>query len=216
MKPLFALFIVVCLLPLCLPAQPLIYASQVGYDAAYPKIAVIAVSIPLPANQVFTVADAESNKIVFTGQPGAAQTLDEWTPGKIYYRADFSDLKLPGKYILSVSVDGKAYSSNPFQIDENELAKLTLSSIIHYYHKQRANTPAELEADEHMHLIGAGDKTVDVHGGWCDASGDVSKYFSHLAYANFMSPQQTPLVVWSMESASEGIPQLLEQCQRLP
>jgi hypothetical protein len=211
MKPLFALFIVVCLLPLCLPAQPLIYASQVGYDAAYPKIAVIAVSIPLPANQVFTVADAESNKIVFTGQPGAAQTLDEWTPGKIYYRADFSDLKLPGKYILSVSVDGKAYSSNPFQIDENELAKLTLSSIIHYYHKQRANTPAELEADEHMHLIGAGDKTVDVHGGWCDASGDVSKYFSHLAYANFMSPQQTPLVVWSMESASEGIPQLLEQ-----
>ena len=89
------------------------------------------------------------------------------------------------------------------------LAKLTISSIIHYYNKQRANTPAELAADEHMHLAGGGDKTVDMRGGWCDASGDVSKYFSHLAYANFMSPQQTPLVVWSMVSTSEAIPGLL-------
>jgi hypothetical protein len=48
-----------------------------------------------------------------------------------------------------------------------------------------------------------------MRGGWCDASGDVSKYFSHLAYANYVSPQQTPLVTWSMVSASEAIPQLL-------
>ncbi|MDG4870915.1 hypothetical protein P8631_23215, partial [Guyparkeria sp. 1SP6A2] len=40
--------------------------------------------------------------------------------------------------------------------------------------------------------------TADVHGGWYDASGDVSKYFSHLSYANYLNPQQTPMVVWNM------------------
>ena len=123
-------------------------------------------------------------------------------PGK------FLHLQKTGRYQLSVTIAGKAYLSYPFQIEEDALAKLTISSIIHYYHKQRANTPQELAADAHMQLTGS-DKTVDVRGGWCDASGDVSKYFSHLAYANFMSPQQTPLVVWSMESASEAIPALL-------
>ena len=36
-------------------------------------------------------------------------------------------------------------------------------------------------------------KRADLHGGWYDASGDVSKYLSHLSYANYMNPQQTPL-----------------------
>ncbi len=49
-----------------------------------------------------------------------------------------------------------------------------------------------------------GDGAVrDVHGGWFDASGDTSKYLSHLSYANFMNPQQTPLVVWVLARAWE-------------
>jgi MYXO-CTERM domain-containing protein len=48
-----------------------------------------------------------------------------------------------------------------------------------------------------------------MRGGWCDASGDVSKYFSHLAYANFMNPQQTPMVTWELTAAAERIPDLL-------
>ncbi len=42
------------------------------------------------------------------------------------------------------------------------------------------------------------DQHKDVHGGWFDASGDMSKYLSHLSYANYLNPQQTPLVVWSL------------------
>ncbi len=64
-------------------------------------------------------------------------------------------------------------------------------------------------ADEHLLLYGSTNR-VDLRGGWCDASGDVSKYFSHLAYANFMSPQQTPLVVWSMVNVVDTAPALLE------
>jgi len=211
MKPFIAQLTFFLLSFSWLAAQPVIYANQVGYDTGYPKIAVIGTDDQLPANSIFRILSAKDNETVFTSTLGGAQSIGEWTPGKVYYRADFSAFDQPGRYILNVEVDGKVYNSNPFKIEKDALARLTISSIIHYYNKQRANTPEELAADAHMHLIGGGDKTVDVHGGWCDASGDVSKYFSHLAYANFMSPQQTPLVVWSMESASESIPKLLEK-----
>ncbi len=210
MKNLSALFFAFFVFSSIGFAQPVIYANQVGFDARWAKIAVIGVDQPLSINTTFSVLRTDNNQVEFTGGLGPAHTLDEWTPGKIYYRANFSELTKEGKYVISINIDGKTYNSNPFQIEENALAKLTISSIIHYYNKQRANTPGELAADAHMRLFGS-DKTVDVRGGWCDASGDVSKYFSHLAYANLMSPQQTPLVVWSMVSASEAIPALLKK-----
>jgi hypothetical protein len=61
-----------------------------------------------------------------------------------------------------------------------------------------------------MKLYGS-EQEVDMRGGWCDASGDVSKYFSHLAYANFMSPQQIPLVTWSLINTRERIPGMLRR-----
>ncbi|MGN6395311.1 MAG: glycoside hydrolase family 9 protein [Mucilaginibacter sp.] len=205
------LFVAVCILSLTSFAQTIIYANQVGFDSRGPKIAVISADKPLIRKTVFNLVNTTTNKSEFTGVLSGPATINDWMPGKSYYQADFSAFKRAGKYVIKVTIDGKTASSFPFIIEEDALAKLTLSSIIHYYNKQRANTPQEIEADTHMKLQGGGDKTVDIHGGWCDASGDVSKYFSHLAYANFMSPQQTPLVVWSMESASEGIPQLLNK-----
>lgn len=190
-------------------AQTTIYANQVGFDSRGPKIAVVSLDKPLTSKTVFNLVNTATNKPEFSGVLSGPATIDDWTPGKSYYQADFSAFKKTGKYSIRITVGGTTTTSFPFMIEEDALAKLTLSSIIHYYNKQRANTPQEIEADTHMKLQGGGDKTVDMHGGWCDASGDVSKYFSHLAYANFMSPQQTPLVVWSMENTSEGIPGLL-------
>ncbi|MDP9077997.1 MAG: glycoside hydrolase family 9 protein [Bacteroidota bacterium] len=192
-------------------AQVTIYANQIGFDIKGPKIAVVGADSKLTQKTIFNIINTVTHQEEFTGVLSGPQQIDEWTPGKSYYQADFSALKKRGKYCVRVIVGGKTYTSFPFIIEENALARLTISSIVHYYNKQRANTPQEIAADSHMRLQGGGDKTVDMHGGWCDASGDVSKYFSHLAYANFMSPQQTPLVVWSMVSASEAIPGLLKK-----
>jgi len=189
-------------------SQPVIYANQVGFDTDAPKIAIIGTDQKLSENPIFDIIETSTNKTLFSAKAADPQSIDEWRPGIFYYRADFSSFIKPGSYKISTNIAGKQYFSSPFVIEENALAKHTIGAIIHYYNKQRANTPAELAADSHMRMIGS-DKTVDIHGGWCDASGDVSKYFSHLAYANFMSPQQTPLVVWSMASASEAIPGLL-------
>jgi hypothetical protein len=210
MKYPAAVFTVLLFLTFTGFTQPTIYANQIGYDAKGPKIAVIGVDHPLSHKTIFSLINTTTNQIEFTGVLSGPASIDEWTPGRSYYHADFSLFKKSGKYVISSIIDDKTYTSYPFVVEEDALARLTISSIIHYYHKQRANTPQELAADSHMHLIGS-DRTVDVHGGWCDASGDVSKYFSHLAYANFMSPQQTPLVVWSMVNTSEAIPALLNK-----
>ena len=95
----------------------------------------------------------------------------------------------PEIFKLQVTIDGTKCESYEFKVEEQALGKIAIPAIVNFFNKQRANSPEELEADKAILLYGS-DKTVDLHGGWCDASGDISKYFSHLAYTNFMSPQQ--------------------------
>lgn len=72
----------------------------------------------------------------------------------------------------------------------------TFSDVLHYFKSQRCSGQFD-QQDKQVPLLGTS-TTADVHGGWYDASGDVSKYLSHLSYANYLNPQQTPLVVWNM------------------
>ena len=77
----------------------------------------------------------------------------------------------------------------------------TFSDVLHYFKSQRCSGIYD-HADSQARLLNS-DTRVDVHGGWYDASGDVSKYLSHLSYANFLNPQQTPMIVWNMLKAYE-------------
>lgn len=192
------------------PDSPVIYINQVGFDTRAPKIAILQLNTHLKEKIPFVLINILSGDTVYTGLTGHAQQITEWAPGKGFYRADFSSFDQPGKYRLAVHIKGRLYTSDEFQIGDKELIHQMVSAIIHYYNRQRANTPDELAADQQLRLFGS-DQTVDLRGGWCDASGDVSKYFSHLAYANFFSPQQIPLVTWSMVSADEQIQGLLHK-----
>lgn len=186
-----------------------IHANQVTYDQSTPKFAVIETSKPLLPSAHFQIKDAETGDTAFDGTLPATEQCTDWFPGKYFYRADFSSFQSSGNYRLQVDADGKTYTSFNFTIAKNSLATQTIPAIIGFYHHQRASTPEELQADQHLILFGS-TNTVDLRGGWCDASGDISKYFSHLAYANFMSPQQTPLVVWSMVNTVDTAPALLD------
>jgi len=185
-----------CLSGLYLSAQK-IHLNQAIFPPDGSKIAVVEGRTD---DHVFDVVDAAGHS-VFRGQLGRRETIPDWS-AEGFYQADFSVLHRPGTYRLMVDAGDTLISSVPFTIGNADWARLLISSIIHYYNQQRANTPMELEADRHLLLYGS-DKRVDLHGGWCDASGDVSKYFSHLAYANFMSPQQIPLVTWSLVNTGE-------------
>ena len=187
-------------------AAPRIYLNQAIFPPIAPKLAVIGSDVPLD-NTSFALLDA-GGQTVFTGLLGKPQTVDDWTPGRQYYQADFSAFMQPGHYRLRIDPD--TTTSEKFEIGGPDWARSLVGSIIHYYHEQRANTPEELAADRQLQLFGS-QRRVDLHGGWCDASGDVSKYFSHLAYANFMSPQQIPLVTWSLINTGEKLREKLQQ-----
>ncbi|HVY73514.1 MAG TPA: glycoside hydrolase family 9 protein [Puia sp.] len=189
--------------------SPAFYINQAGFDVQGPKRAIIGTPVAWPGTTEFRLIDSASGRTVFQGSLDKAEQIPSWAPGKWFYSADFEKFRQIGIFRLSLTVNHHPWLSPAFRIGSVDLLRRMVSAIIHYYNKQRANTPAEWAADEHLKLFGS-DKTVDLRGGWCDASGDVSKYFSHLAYANFMSPQQTPLVTWSLVNAREGLSGLLE------
>ena len=191
--------------PRSAPASTEISVNQAIFPPNSPKMAVVG-SDTLLAGTGFTLIDG-GGKAVFTGRLRDPQAIDDWSAGRHFYQADFSAFTQPGQYRLRVE---PGTSSEKFDIGDADWARPMIASIIHYYHEQRANTPQELKADSQLRLYGS-DRRVDLHGGWCDASGDVSKYFSHLAYANFMSPQQIPLVTWSLVNAGEKLRQPLER-----
>lgn len=187
-----------------------VLANQVAYNLIGPKAAIVRSKKALPANLEFKLLDALTFKPVFTGKLAKAEQVTDWNTDIWYNRADFSAFNKPGFYKVQVLVNGKEYDSYDFKIEDKALGKIGIPAIVNFFFHQRANSPEEQEADKHIKLFGS-EQTVDLRGGWCDASGDISKYFSHLAYTNYMLPQQIPMVDWSMINTVERVPQLLEQ-----
>ncbi|PWG78326.1 glycoside hydrolase family 9 protein [Pararcticibacter amylolyticus] len=187
-----------------------ILSNQVVYNSSGPKLAVLKSSTPLPEGLEIQLKEAKHSQTVFTTRSGKAEEVSGWEKGIWYSRGDFSGFSGEGEFQLEIQYRGSVSRSHVFRIERNGLACVALPAIVSFFHHQRADSKEELEADKKVLLFGS-TRTVDLRGGWCDASGDVSKYFSHLAYTNFMLPQQIPMVTWAMVNTAERIPSLLEQ-----
>ena len=185
-------------------AETKFFYNQVGYDVDQP-ISVIVQSENLADGAEFSVMSGGT--AVKTGKLSTGSNPDNWLNSGKFYVADLTGLKA-GKYTLQVSENGQSQNSGEFTVEENALAKNTLATVLNYFYEDRADDPTVEGWDKSMSVYKS-DKKVDVHGGWYDASGDVSKYLSHLSYANYLNPQQIPLTVWSLAFASERIPNLL-------
>ena len=204
-KPFSSIFPVVVLLGAsAASAETKFFYNQVGYDADQP-ISVIVKSDNLSDGAEFSLMSGGS--AVQTGYLSAGSNPDNWLNNGKFYVAELKNVKA-GKYTLQVSENGQPQKSGEFTVAENALAKNTLATVLDYFYNDRANNPTVEGWDKSMGVYQS-DKKVDVHGGWYDASGDVSKYFSHLSYANYLNPQQIPLTVWALAFTSERIPKLL-------
>ncbi|KKA44147.1 glycoside hydrolase family 9 protein [Salinivibrio sp. KP-1] len=133
--------------------------------------------------------------------------LSNWQTGTAY-TLDFSAFAHRGRYQLALLTETPVYS-HPFEIIDDCLFHTTFSDLLHYFKSQRCSGIYE-HADQHAKVFGS-DERVDVSGGWYDASGDVSKYLSHLSYANYFNPQQIPLLAWGLadltsQFSSETLP----------
>ncbi|PCH52843.1 MAG: chitobiase [Flavobacteriaceae bacterium] len=142
-----------------------------------------------------------NNEVVFKGKFDDGGQIDNWHTGKAY-SGDFSSLNSEGQFYLKTEVNGSILKSRVFNIDNKNLAQKSLSLLIEGFETQHISGDFQ-EKDAKMTFFGDRKDTVDVSGGWYDASGDRGKYFSHLCYSNYFNPQQTPLVVWNMLVASD-------------
>ncbi|ELA9324655.1 glycoside hydrolase family 9 protein [Vibrio parahaemolyticus] len=169
----------------------LLLTNHIGYERLGPKKAIIQTEQPHLSSYTAQLICATSEQTVATFAVEEQGKVANWHQG-YFYLIDFSSFTDSGDYFLQVE-DSR---SSSFTVGEHILLDQTLSDVIHYFKSQRCGGVFD-QQDRQVPVLNA-NQTVDVHGGWYDASGDVSKYLSHLSYANYLNPQQTPMVVWNI------------------
>lgn len=217
------LFLLLCF-PFFLRAQySRILTNQVGYEDSKAKRAIIQTNdhaiIPF-----FQLIDDSTGKTVYTGKPVYNGPVDKWKHWQ-FYTLDFTAYQKPGTYKLQIESAGHAVTSYPFIIGKNVLEKATLSDILYYFKGQRSAGLID-QADHHLPLPAAAHNpaatapaqppssgrspaaassadTLDLHGGWYDATGDYGIHLSHLSFSAYFNPQQAPMVVYSLLKTHE-------------
>ena len=169
----------------------LLLTNHIGYEHLGPKKAIVQTEQPHLSSYTAQLICATSEQTVATFAVEEQGKVANWHQG-YFYLIDFSSFTDSGDYFLQV----EDTRSSSFTIGEHILLDQTLSDVIHYFKSQRCGGIFD-QQDRQVPVLNA-NQTVDVHGGWYDASGDVSKYLSHLSYANYLNPQQTPMVVWNI------------------
>jgi hypothetical protein len=176
--------------------------NHVGFAPATPKLATLQHVRPLEA-QAFSVVDLRTRTVVHVGTTMPTASVAGWQD-RHFAQADFSAVTTPGRYAVMIDGTWPPVQSQPFEIADGLFGSQMLSDLVHYFKGQRCTGLFD-DADRRAPLLDTREPR-DVHGGWYDASGDCSKYLSHLSYANFMNPQQTPLVTWTLLAGRDRIP----------
>ncbi len=175
------------------------HLNHLGFATLGPKHAVVEGS---PGLDRFHVVNA-SGQSVWCGDL-VGQSFSAWGSNSTFYSVDFTELTEPGTYRLQVG----GSTSEAFEVGDAHLFEATFGNVLGYFNGARADDPNVWSADQAVPFTG-GSGTRDVRGGWYDASGDISKYLTHLSYANYMNPQQIPLVAWALAWVSDAGEQLL-------
>ena len=166
--------------------------DHVGYEPGARKVLLVEAPVDIEWHAVDVVRLPLGESVVGCA-PVFAGAVDGWSRGP-WWSLDVSDLREPGRYAIAWSASDRSGQSEGFTVGEGLHGNQLTSDIVHYIKGQRCSGIWD-HADRNAPRVGDGARR-DVHGGWYDASGDYSKYLSHLSYANYMNPQQTPLVVW--------------------
>jgi hypothetical protein len=172
-----------------------ILINHIGYEKNGTKKAIINAPENTKLDE-FLIIDKIRGEIKYKGQILKSGRVFDW---KNYYFwfLDFFDFREKGFFYLLIKSGSNNIRSETFEIDERLLDKKCLSNVLFYFKAQRSSGRFD-KSDYSIPFYGERYDRVDVHGGWFDASGDVSKYLSHLSYSNYFNPQQTPMVVYNL------------------
>ena len=180
-----------------------ILTNHIGFDSRKKKYAIAACGESEVPGDSAVFSLIRDGVTVFEAAAGERHSVDGWK-GRYYYFFDFTEIGETGEYTVRFEDGALSIRSSSFRIAEQLLTENTVSDILFYFKSQRC-TWRWNEADRSAPFFGGRGGRVDVSGGWFDASGDYSKYLSHLSYANYLNPQQTPLVVWALLMLKDSI-----------
>ena len=179
-----------------------ILTNQVGYEPAGAKKAVIQGHAG-DKFAAFTVKSYPGGETVLSGTPTHDGPVRKWKDWD-FWTVDWSAVDKEGAYVIECAgVGGAAVRSHPILVQKNALERATLSDVIYYFKGQRSSGLWD-KADRTMTFEGK-DGTVDMRGGWFDASGDYGKHLSHLSYSTYFNPQQISLTAWGLFQALREI-----------
>lgn len=179
-------------------AAPAVLVSHLGYDADAPKAAVL-VGSSRPNRLVVERLDADGAIELAVRDDLRPERVAGW-PGE-YRRVDLSSIRAPGRYRLVV--DGIA--SAAFTVATDRITGLVVADITAMFRAQRSSGEIERKDAAARFYGDDSGRAVDARGGWLDASGDYSKFLSHLTYTRMMSPQQIPLCAWALLTAGREL-----------
>jgi hypothetical protein len=177
--------------------------NHIGYEPEAPKRAVILGHAGDAAHQ-FDVIDCSTGQKALSGSVVRVGPVDQWKDW-YFWTADFSSIKTEGTYRLECATSQGKVSSFPFQVRRDFLESNTLSSVIYYFKGQRCSGLLD-KADRHSKVEDS-TETVDVHGGWYDATGDYGKHIGGLSFSTFFNMQPTPVAAWSLFKAWQELHQ---------
>ncbi|MEI7955314.1 MAG: glycoside hydrolase family 9 protein [Verrucomicrobiota bacterium] len=173
-----------------------ILVNHLGYDSRGAKNVVVQCAETSEAGR-FQVLDSQG-RVAFDGVLRSLGAVAGWQ-GRFYQQGDFSALVQPGKYRIQVG----NVRSESFTVGERVLPEACLSDMLYYFRIQRCSGIYD-RTDRNLGFFGDAKRPrVDVHGGWYDASGDVSKYIGCLNEGNYMSAQESPMAVWNFLQSAE-------------
>jgi hypothetical protein len=172
-----------------------ILTNHIGYDPGGAKQAVILGSLG-GAWSAFKVMEVDTGKVAYSGKAVSVGPVHKWKNWH-FWTVDFSSLNREGSYFIECASPQETARSHVFLIQKNVLERSALSDIVYYFKSQRCSGQLD-KADRAMKIEGKAGVTVDVHGGWYDATGDYGKHLSHLSFSTYFNPQQIPLTAWSL------------------
>lgn len=193
-----------------------IMVNQAGYNPERKKMAYL----PFEAKS-FQVKNMDG-EVCFSGE--TLHFGQDTSSGDDVYVADFSNLAIPGNYVVC---SGEK-SSAPFEISEQVYNKVFFDLMKAFYFLRCGLELEEKYAGEYVHkachtqkalVWDKREESIDATGGWHDA-GDYGRYITagscavaHLLYAYKMYPEVFDGLNLNIPESGNGMPDILNECK---
>ena len=221
----FLLLFILCSNPFCAQTSYDIRLNQVGFLPNSIKYAAVVNT----ESNIFTIKTSDLSSIVLTGE---LSDSSYYTSAEEYVRiADFSELDLPGEYVLSIDDIGE---SVPFTIKDDVFMPLSRALVKGFYYNRASTVLLEEHAGKWARALGHPDTAVVVHPsgasvrrpagtiistpyGWYDA-GDYNKYVVNSGISTFTLlsayetyPEYYDTLTWNIPESDNDIPDILDE-----